>query len=239
MVGGRVHGRVRNLTDFGAFVEIEEGVDGLVHISDMSWVRRIKHPSELLKKGQELEVVILNIDAQSQRLSLGLKQLEPDVWEEFFKVHAIGDTVVGKVARLVDFGIFVELQEGVEGFVHVSELATERVEHPRDRVSEGEELTMRILRMDVAERKIGLSVKALFAATAAPDMGGYTPGREGSARHHRRDGGRLRDGDGAQEEAGPKGSGAGGRGLRSPGSQNRGRRRGRAGRSRTAEPRDG
>src|SRR5438093_13757784 len=98
-IGSRVNGKVRNLTDFGAFVEIEEGVDGLVHVSDMSWTKRVQHPSEVLKKGQDLEVVILNIDAQNQRLSLGLKQLEPDVWQEFFKTHTIGDTVMGKVAR--------------------------------------------------------------------------------------------------------------------------------------------
>jgi small subunit ribosomal protein S1 len=173
-VGSKVSGKVRNLTDFGAFVEIEEGVDGLVHISDMSWTKRIKHPSELLKKGQEVDVVILNIDAKNQRLSLGLKQLQPDVWEEFFKNHTIGDSVIGKVVRIVDYGVFVELQEGVEGFVHVSELADERIEHPRDRVNEGEEYPMRIIRMDIPERKIGLSIKAMRRddAGAAPGPGG-------------------------------------------------------------------
>src|SRR5262249_38520024 len=124
-VGSVVEGRVRNLTDFGAFVEIEDGVDGLVHVSDISWTKHVKHPSEALKKGQKVQAVILRIDADNRRLSLGLKQLQPDAWETFFQNRAIGDVVRGKVTRHVSFGCFVEVAEGVEGLCHNSEIADE------------------------------------------------------------------------------------------------------------------
>ena len=120
-VGSRIVGKVRNLTEFGAFVEVEEDIDGLIHISDMSWSKRVKHPSEVLKKGDKVEAVVLNIDAENQRLSLGLKQLATDIWDEFFSRHQVGDTVEGKVVRLTNFGAFVELAEGIEGLIHVSE----------------------------------------------------------------------------------------------------------------------
>ncbi|MFQ5766829.1 MAG: 30S ribosomal protein S1, partial [Acidobacteriota bacterium] len=129
-VGTRITGKIRNLTNFGAFVEVEEGVDGLVHISDLSWSKRIKHPSEVLSKGDEVEAVILKIDTENQRLSLGIKQLQPNIWEEFFRLHSVGDVVRGKVVRLTEFGAFIELEEGIEGLVHVSEFSTERVENP-------------------------------------------------------------------------------------------------------------
>ena len=116
-----VEGRVSKLSDFGAFVEIEEGVDGLVHISDMSWTTRVKHPSEMVKKGQMVQAVILNIDAPNRRLSLGMKQLQPDAWETFFQSHQLGDIVRGKVCRVAQFGVFVELLPGVEGLCHKSE----------------------------------------------------------------------------------------------------------------------
>ena len=116
-VGSVVEGRVRNMTDFGAFIEIEEGIDGLVHVSDLSWTKRVKHPSEILKKGQIVQAVILNIDSASHRLSLGIKQLQPDAWESYFQTHQVGDTVHGRVCRLASFGAFVELAEGVEGLV--------------------------------------------------------------------------------------------------------------------------
>jgi len=157
--GDRITGRVRNLTDFGAFIEVEEGIDGLVHISDMSWTRRLKHPSEMLKKGDEVEAVILKIDTENQRLSLGIKQLQPNVWEEFFKSHSVGDLVIGRIVRLTDFGAFVELQEGIEGLVHVSEIADERVEKPADRLALDESVTAKIIKIDIAEQKIGLSIK--------------------------------------------------------------------------------
>ena len=121
-VGSVVEGRVRNMTDFGAFVEIEEGIDGLVHVSDISWTKRIKHPSEVLKKGQVVQAVILNIDAKSHRLSLGIKQLQPDAWESYFQTHQIGDIAHGRICRLASFGAFVELAEGVEGLCHFSEV---------------------------------------------------------------------------------------------------------------------
>jgi len=113
---------VRNMTDFGAFIEIEEGIDGLVHVSDLSWTKRVKHPSEVLKKGQTVQAVILNIDSSAHRLSLGVKQLQPDAWESYFQNHQVGDTVHGRVCRLASFGGFVELAEGVEGLCHFSEV---------------------------------------------------------------------------------------------------------------------
>jgi small subunit ribosomal protein S1 len=121
-VGSVVEGRVRNMTDFGAFVEIEEGIDGLVHVSDLSWTKRIKHPSEVLRKGQIVQAVILAIDAKAHRLSLGIKQLQPDAWERYFQTHHIGDMVHGRISRLAGFGAFIELAEGVEGLCHYSEV---------------------------------------------------------------------------------------------------------------------
>src|SRR3569832_2503686 len=120
-VGSKIQGKVRNLTEFGAFVEVEEEINNQIHISDMSWSKRIKHPSEVLKKGDVVEAMVLNIDAESQRLSLGLKQLATDIWEDFFTRHHVGDSVEGKVVRMTNFGAFVELDEGIEGLIHVSE----------------------------------------------------------------------------------------------------------------------
>lgn len=159
-IGSVVEGRVRKLTDFGAFVEIEEGIDGLVHISDITWVKRIKHPSEALKKGQIVQAAILNIDAPNRRLSLGMKQLQPDAWETFFATHQVGDVVRGRVCRAASFGLFVELAPGVEGLCHKSEV-------PADRGTEevplpiGEESDFKIIKMSEAEKKIGLSVRAM------------------------------------------------------------------------------
>ncbi len=157
-----VTGQVRNLTDFGAFIEVEEGVDGLVHVSDLSWTKKIKHPSEVLQKGEEVSAVVLNVDAEHQRLSLGIKQLEPDRWEGFFSEKQIGDVMQGKIVRLANFGAFVELEEGIEGLCHVSELDVERIENPEDKFSIGQELDFKIIKMNLLERKIGLSIKALL-----------------------------------------------------------------------------
>jgi small subunit ribosomal protein S1 len=157
-VGSVVVGRVRKLSDFGAFVEIEEGIDGLVHVSDLSWVKHVKHPSEVLKKGQVVQAVVLNIDAPTRRLSLGIKQLQPDQWESFFAAHKVGDLVPGKVCRTAAFGVFVEVAPGVEALCHSSEIigggGKERTALPL-----GEEHTFKIIRLNPAEKKIGLSQK--------------------------------------------------------------------------------
>src|SRR5713101_5514666 len=160
-VGTRVHGRVRNLTDFGAFIEIEDGVDGLVHVSDISWSRRIKHPSEVLKKGQEIDAVITSIDAENRRLSLSIKDLEPNAWNDFVATHNPGDLVKGKIARFANFGAFVELDENLEGLCHISELSDERVAKPEDVVQLGQEMDFKILRIDAEGKKIGLSARAV------------------------------------------------------------------------------
>jgi small subunit ribosomal protein S1 len=160
-VGSVVEGRVRNMTEFGAFIEIEEGIDGLVHISDLSWTKRVKHPSEILRKGSIVQAVILSIDASHKRLSLGIKQLQPDAWETWFQQHNVNDTVHGKVLRLTGFGAFVELAEGVEGLCHFSEVPawSGRKSDPPP-LNPGEEMDFMVIRMNEAERKIGLSLKA-------------------------------------------------------------------------------
>jgi small subunit ribosomal protein S1 len=164
-VGSVVEGRVRNMTDFGAFIEIEEGIDGLVHISDLSWTKRVKHPSEILRKGSIVQAVILAIDAEHKRLSLGIKQLQPDAWETFFQQHHVNDAVHGKVLRLAGFGAFVEIAEGVEGLCHFSEVPgwSGRKSDPAP-LTPGQETDFKIIRMNEAERKIGLSLKAFAEA---------------------------------------------------------------------------
>src|SRR5213594_987302 len=159
-VGARVHGRVRNLTDFGAFIEIEDGVDGLVHVSDISWARRIKHPSEVLKKGQQVDAVITAIDPDNRRMSLSIKDLEPNAWNDFVASHRPGDLVKGKIARFASFGAFVELGDNLEGLCHISELSDERVNKPEDAVQLGQEMEFKVLRIDAENRKIGLSARA-------------------------------------------------------------------------------
>jgi small subunit ribosomal protein S1 len=161
-IGSVVEGRVRKLTDFGAFIEIEEGIDGLVHISDLSWTKRVKHPSEVLKKGQLVQAVILNIDAPNRRLSLGVKQLQPDAWESFFRAHQVGDVVRGRVCRACNFGVFVELAPGVEGLCHRSEIpnaSDRRQDEPSLPI--GEEMDFKVVKLNEPEKKIGLSIRAL------------------------------------------------------------------------------
>ncbi len=160
-IGSKVQGKVRNLTDFGAFVEIEEGVDGLVHISDISWSRKIKHPKEVLNKGQEVEAVITSIDTAERRLSLSIKELTPSSWDQFTTDHKPGDVVKGKISRFAGFGVFVELAPELEGLCHISELSDERIENPEDKFEIGQELEFKILRIEQDVEKIGLSHRAV------------------------------------------------------------------------------
>jgi small subunit ribosomal protein S1 len=173
-IGSRVKGRVRNLTDFGAFIEIEDGIDGLVHVSDISWTKRIKHPNEVLKKGQEIEAVITSIDTENRRLSLSIKDLEPSAWDRFVAEHKPGDVVRGRITRFANFGAFVELAEGLEGLCHVSELSDERVEKPEDVVKIGQELDFKILRIEPENKKIGLSARAVGRDDAGVETKSYS-----------------------------------------------------------------
>ncbi len=158
--GSIVTGAVRNLTDFGAFIELEEGIDGLVHISDMSWTTRVKHPSEVLKKGEQVQAVLLSIDVNNERLSLGIKQLHPNPWEGIATSIAVGDDVTGKIVRLTDFGAFIELENGVEGLLHVSEISQQHIKKPEDVLAVGDEVTAKVIKLDEENRRIGLSIKA-------------------------------------------------------------------------------
>ncbi|MDQ6786095.1 MAG: S1 RNA-binding domain-containing protein, partial [Acidobacteriota bacterium] len=160
-VGATVKGRVRNLTDFGAFVEVEDGVDGLVHVSDISWSKKIKHPKDVLKKDQEIEAVVTSIDPRGHRMSLSMKDTAPSEWETFITSHKPGDIVRGKISRFAGFGVFVSLGEELEGLCHISELSDERVEKPEDVVSIGQEMDFKILRIEHEDQKIGLSARAV------------------------------------------------------------------------------
>jgi small subunit ribosomal protein S1 len=158
-VGAAVEGRVRNLTEFGAFIEIEDGIDGLVHVSNLSWTKRVKHPSEVLKKGDRVKAVVLAIEPDKRRLSLGIKQMQPDVWESFFQAHHVGDVLHGKVLRVANFGAFVEIAEGVEGLCHNSE-AVDANGQPMT-LEPGQEHDFKIVKMNVEDKKVGLSIKAV------------------------------------------------------------------------------
>jgi len=160
-IGTRVSGVVRNITNFGVFVGLEEGIDGLVHVSDISWTEQIKHPSEKYKKGDTVEAVVLKIDKENEKFSLGIKQLQPNPWDEILKKYPVGSEVTGTVSSLADFGAFVKLEEGIEGLIYSSELSTERVEKPEDVVQPGQTLTALITRVDPVEQKISLSIRAL------------------------------------------------------------------------------
>ena len=157
--GTLVEGRVRNLTDFGAFIEIEDGIDGLVHVSNLSWTKRVKHPSEVVKKGEKVKAVVLGVEPQNRRLSLGIKQLQPDVWESFFAAHRVGDVVHGKVLRTAQFGAFVEIAEGVEGLCHISEAG--EGEEGASKLEVGLEHEFKIIKINVEEKKVGLSLRAI------------------------------------------------------------------------------
>jgi small subunit ribosomal protein S1 len=159
-IGTQIKGTVRNLTAYGAFIELEEGIDGMVHVSDMSWTRKINHPSEVVKKGDALEAVVIDIDKQNQRISLGLKQLDEDPWKSIDQRHKIGDLVKGKVTKLASFGAFVELDGDIDGLVHISQISEERVEKVKDFLKVGDEIQARVIKVDKTERRIGLSIKA-------------------------------------------------------------------------------
>jgi small subunit ribosomal protein S1 len=169
--GTNVEGRVRNLTDFGAFIEIEDGIDGLVHVSNLSWTKRVKHPSEILKKGEKVKAVVLGVEAENRRLSLGIKQLQPDVWETFFAQHRVGDVVKGKVLRTAQFGAFIEIAEGIEGLCHVSE-ATDQA-GGQMKLETGSEHDFKIIKMNPEEKKVGLSIRAVGEEGSRADVEAY------------------------------------------------------------------
>ncbi len=159
-VGARVRGKVRNLTSYGAFVELEEGIDGMVHVSDMSWTRKVNHPSEVVKKGDEVDATVLDVDPNNQRISLGMKQLMTDPWSEIETHYKIGDVVSGTVSKITSYGAFVELEHGIDGLVHISQISEERVEKIKDVLKAGQEVTARVIKIDRDDRRIGLSIKA-------------------------------------------------------------------------------
>ena len=159
-LGSRVKGKVRNFTNYGAFVELEEGVDGMIHVSDMSWARKINHPSEVLKKGQEVEAMVLEVSPENQRISLGLKQAQEDPWSGISNRYHIGQLIKGKVSKLASFGAFVELEEGVDGLVHISQISDDHVAKIRDVLQPGQEVEARVIKIDPIDRRIGLSIKA-------------------------------------------------------------------------------
>ncbi len=163
-IGSRISGKVRNFTSYGAFVEIEDGVDGMIHVSDMSWTRKINHPSEVLKKGEAVECVVLEIDPSSQRLSLGLKQAQEDPWANISKKFKVGEIIKGKVTKIASFGAFIEMEEGIDGLVHISQISNDHIERVRDALTPGQDVEARVVKIDAVERRIGLSIKAATIA---------------------------------------------------------------------------
>jgi small subunit ribosomal protein S1 len=177
-VGTKIEGKVKSITDFGVFVGLEEGIDGLIHISDISWTKRISHPSELFKKGQNVEAIVLKIDREKERISLGYKQLTPDPWEkEIPEKYKVGQQVQGKVVRVTDFGVFVELEDGMEGLIHVSELGLDPSTKMEEIFKIHDEVTAKITRVDPSERKIALSVRKHTTSSVKKDHAlGKEPG---------------------------------------------------------------
>ena len=159
-IGSLVQGRVRNFTTYGAFVELEEGVDGMIHVSDMSWTRKVNHPSEVLKKGEEVETVVLEIDATSQRISLGLKQAQDDPWMGIVERYSVGTKISGIVTKISSFGAFVEIEEGIDGLVHISQISNDHIERIKDVLNVGDSIDARVVKVDPIEHRIGLSIKA-------------------------------------------------------------------------------
>ncbi|MFN2443679.1 MAG: 30S ribosomal protein S1 [Thermoanaerobaculia bacterium] len=187
-VGSTVTGRVRNITDFGAFVEVEEGIDGLVHISDMSWTRRLKHPSEVVKKGDQVTARVINVDGENQRLSLSIKEFVPNEWDEYAKAHQMGDEVEGDVSKITDFGLFIRLSEGVEGLVHVSEVPKEGRVRLDQLFNGGDTVRARIIKIDLTEKKIGLTMRDVDQTRSeTTDASAESPGEGASAEETPRD----------------------------------------------------
>ncbi len=165
-IGTQMKRAVRNLTAYGAFVELEEGIDGMIHVSDLSWTRKINHPTELLKKGQEVDAVVLGIDKANQRISLGMKQLDTDPWSIIDTRFKVGDVVKGRVAKIASFGAFVELEDDIDGLVHISQISEDRIEKVKDKLNIGDEVEARVIKVDKVERRIGLSIKAMSYSEA-------------------------------------------------------------------------
>jgi small subunit ribosomal protein S1 len=172
-IGSTIKGKVKSITDFGVFVEIEPGIDGLVHISDLSWTKKVRHPSEVYKKGDEVEAVVLGIEVEHERVSLGVKQLTPDPWDTVAERYPLNSRVNGKVSSVADFGVFVELEEGIEGLIHISQLSNERVDKPSSLCKVGDELEALVVQVDSKERRIGLSIKGLRAHEEREEMQAY------------------------------------------------------------------
>jgi small subunit ribosomal protein S1 len=176
--GTVIAGKIRNVTDFGIFIGIEDDIDGLIHVSDISWRKRIKHPSEFYKKGQEIQAVVLNVDVENEKFSLGIKQLEMNPWEELREKMGIGAVISGKVTNVTDFGVFVEIEEGIEGLVHISEISHERVKSAKDMYSVGDTVSAAIKNIDVDSQKVGLSIKDCETAQEASSQNQYVNNKE-------------------------------------------------------------
>jgi small subunit ribosomal protein S1 len=172
-IGSQVKGKVKSITDFGVFVEIEPGIDGLVHISDLSWTKKIRHPSEVVKKGDELEATVLGIDVENERVSLGVKQLSADPWNTVAERYPVNTRIHGKVSSVADFGVFVEIEEGIEGLIHISQLSNERVDKPSSLYKVDDELEALVVQLDAKERRIGLSIKAVKQHEEREEMQAY------------------------------------------------------------------
>jgi len=181
-VGSRLTGVVKHITDFGLFVGVDEGIDGLVHISDLHWTRKIKHPADLYKKGDEIEAVVLGIDVDNERIALGVKQLVPDPWATISQRYPAGSRAKGTVTTVTDFGVFIELEEGIEGLIHVSQLSNERVEKPQVLFQPGQTVEAEVTQVDAKERKIGLSIKALRRTEEREEMESYLQRERAGAR---------------------------------------------------------
>ncbi len=208
-VGTRVSGTVKHITDFGVFVGLDEGIDGLVHVSDLHWTKKIKHPSEAYKKGDPIEAVVLAIDVDNERVALGVKQMAEDPWQTMSQRYPVGARVRGKITTITDFGVFVELEEGVEGLIHVSQLSNERVEKPQGLFQVGQEVEAEVAHVDTRDRKIGLSIKALRRTEEREEMESYLQREREGARFSFEDiiGQELRLDRDERKGEGPKGKG--------------------------------